>query len=173
MFLLVQSNPVDMETGGGGGAWKVSVGVLLSGYPECRRFFPPGTNQTVRDKKVFVKQGSAVLRTESLTDRNLGFLFYFSSLLLIKDKMFISQLFVISLQPNLPTCVRCLVCQEVNTEEQPLMECRFCGEIVHPSCLGDTKGRCKMVTEINNCWECPKCFKDSSVSVCYESYPLS
>ena len=53
------------------------------------------------------------------------------------------------------------------------MECRLCGEIVHPTCLGDTKGRCKMVTEINNCWECPKCCKDSSVSVCYNSYPLS
>ncbi|KAM7446348.1 Lysine-specific demethylase 2A [Porites harrisoni] len=66
--------------------------------------------------------------------------------------------------PNLPTCVRCLVCKEVNKEEHPLMECRLCGEIVHPTCLGDTKGRCKMVTEINNCWECPKCCKDSSAS---------
>lgn len=119
-----------------------------------------------------IKRDSAVLRTESFEDRNLGFLFNFSSSL-VKGEKFKSQLFVISLQPNLPTCVRCLVCKEVNKEEHPLMECRLCGEIVHPTCLGDTKGRCKMVTEINNCWECPKCCKDSSVSVCYNSYPLS
>ena len=67
-------------------------------------------------------------------------------------------------QPNLPTCVRCLVCKKENTEDHPLMECRFCGEIVHPSCLEDSGAPCKIITEINNCWECPKCCKDGTVS---------
>ena len=40
------------------------------------------------------------------------------------------------------------------------MECRFCGEIMHPSCVEDNTAPCKIVTEINNCWECPKCFKE-------------
>lgn len=66
--------------------------------------------------------------------------------------------------PNLPTCVKCLVCNQVNTEDNPLMECRFCGEIVHPPCLKDIKGQCKIVTEINNCWECPKCCKDAAAT---------
>lgn len=66
--------------------------------------------------------------------------------------------------PNLPTCVRCLVCKRENTEDHPLMECRFCGEIVHPSCLEDSTAPCKIVTEINNCWECPKCFKDDGTA---------
>lgn len=75
-----------------------------------------------------------------------------------------SYCLVVLFQPNLPTCVKCLMCNQVNTEDNPLMECRFCGEIVHPPCLKDIKGLCKIVTEINNCWECPKCCKDATVS---------
>lgn len=52
------------------------------------------------------------------------------------------------------------------------MECRFCGEIVHPPCLKDIKGLCKIVTEINNCWECPKCCKDATVSTDFKVYKL-
>lgn len=45
------------------------------------------------------------------------------------------------------------------------MECCFCGEIVYLFCLKDIKGFCKIVIEINNCWECFKCCKDVMVSI--------
>lgn len=75
--------------------------------------------------------------------------------------------------PNLPTCVRCLVCKRENTEEHPLMECRFCGEIMHPSCVEDNTAPCKIVTEINNCWECPKCFKEGEAASSVEDVASS
>ena len=43
------------------------------------------------------------------------------------------------------------------------MECRLCGEIVHPPCA-DSTGHYRVMEQINDCWECPKCCKDEAVS---------
>ncbi|XP_031560229.1 lysine-specific demethylase 2B-like [Actinia tenebrosa] len=60
-------------------------------------------------------------------------------------------------RPNLPTCVRCLVCNGLNEEDKALMECRLCAEIVHPDCVDAEEDSYRIVPDINNCWECPKC----------------
>lgn len=57
----------------------------------------------------------------------------------------------------------CLVCKRENIEEYLLMECRFCGEIMYFLCVEDNIVFCKIVIEINNCWECLKCFKEGEV----------
>ncbi|EDO41168.1 predicted protein [Nematostella vectensis] len=67
-------------------------------------------------------------------------------------------------QPNLPTCVRCIECNKLGEEENQLMECRLCAEIVHPSCIDAQPDTFRVVPDINNCWECPKCFSGQEES---------
>ncbi|XP_034981412.1 lysine-specific demethylase 2A isoform X1 [Zootoca vivipara] len=68
------------------------------------------------------------------------------------------------LAPRLPHSVTCVLCGEVDKNEdsqdfeKKLMECCICNEIVHPGCL-QMDGEGLLNDELPNCWECPKCYK--------------
>uniref|UniRef100_H3AY59 Lysine demethylase 2A n=1 Tax=Latimeria chalumnae TaxID=7897 RepID=H3AY59_LATCH len=68
-------------------------------------------------------------------------------------------------QPRLPHSVACLICEDVDREEETksfdmkLMECSLCYEIVHPGCL-EVEGDGVISEELPNCWECPKCSQE-------------
>ncbi|KAK3742949.1 hypothetical protein QZH41_014189, partial [Actinostola sp. cb2023] len=64
-------------------------------------------------------------------------------------------------RPNLPTCIRCMECNGFSEEDKPLMECRLCAEIVHPQCVEADEDAYRIIPDINNCWECPKCCMDN------------
>lgn len=49
------------------------------------------------------------------------------------------------------------MCNGLNEEGKALMECRLCAEIVHPECVDVEEDSYRIVSDINNCWECPKC----------------
>ena len=63
------------------------------------------------------------------------------------------------------------------------MECHVCSEVVHPSCMEESKlqnknsnakkkkqTKCKISKKVNNSWECPKCCQsdDDVSSFCWK-----
>uniref|UniRef100_A0A0K2UWL7 Uncharacterized protein n=1 Tax=Lepeophtheirus salmonis TaxID=72036 RepID=A0A0K2UWL7_LEPSM len=77
------------------------------------------------------------------------------------------------LQPQLPICAFCSVCnldgwfgtpklqsKECDRPEEPpnLFECTVCLEIIHPACAEKTIGLGKINNELCNSWECTNCF---------------
>lgn len=69
--------------------------------------------------------------------------------------------------PQLPSYVVCKVCDDRGEGKGFLMECSACSEVVHPSCIESNlkkmkhKPLCKISKKVNNCWECPKCVRNS------------
>ena len=68
-------------------------------------------------------------------------------------------------------CALCDLCETRRLDdEDTLMECVECASIVHPTCM-DPTGYYFIVPDVNNCWKCPKCCDEATVSVSLKMAP--